>query len=109
MHLIQRSSQEQETLCLIKKYLNGEKIDFLFIDGDHTYQGVKKDFEMYSPLVSENGIIAFHDIIINTTSHPEASLIEVPKLWDEIKNKYTTREIIENPKQSSMGIGVLFV
>ena len=37
------------------------KIDVLFIDGDHTYGGVKKDFELYSNLLSENGIIIIHD------------------------------------------------
>lgn len=37
------------------------KIDFLFIDGDHTYDGVKKDFELYSNLLSDNGIIVIHD------------------------------------------------
>ncbi len=36
------------------------KIDVLFIDGDHTYEGVKKDFELYSNLLSENGIIVIH-------------------------------------------------
>lgn len=37
------------------------KIDFLFIDGDHTYEGVKKDFDLYSKLLSDNGIIVIHD------------------------------------------------
>ena len=37
------------------------KIDFLFIDGDHSYEGVKKDFELYSTIMSENGIITIHD------------------------------------------------
>jgi hypothetical protein len=37
------------------------KIDFLFIDGDHSYEGVKKDFELYSNILSENGIIMLHD------------------------------------------------
>ena len=36
-------------------------IGFLFIDGDHRYEGVKKDFELYSPKVKVDGIIAFHD------------------------------------------------
>jgi hypothetical protein len=37
------------------------KIDFLFIDGDHSYEGVKKDFDLYSKIVSENGVIMIHD------------------------------------------------
>ena len=37
------------------------KIDYLHIDGDHSYDGVKKDFELYSQIMSENGIITIHD------------------------------------------------
>lgn len=37
------------------------KIDLLFIDGDHSYEGVKTDFELYSKLLSDNGIIIIHD------------------------------------------------
>lgn len=40
---------------------NNSKIDFLFIDGDHSYEGVKKDFDLYLPLMNKGGIIAFHD------------------------------------------------
>jgi hypothetical protein len=38
------------------------KIDYLHIDGDHSYKGVKKDFELYSSIMAENGIITIHDI-----------------------------------------------
>ena len=37
------------------------KIDLLFIDGDHSYEGVKKDFDLYSTILSDNGIIIIHD------------------------------------------------
>ena len=37
------------------------KIDYLHIDGDHSYEGVKKDFELYSTIMSENAIITIHD------------------------------------------------
>ena len=37
------------------------KIDVLFIDGDHSYEGVKKDFELYSKILTKNGIIILHD------------------------------------------------
>jgi hypothetical protein len=36
-------------------------IDVLFIDGDHSYNGVKTDFELYSKLLTKNGVIFIHD------------------------------------------------
>jgi cephalosporin hydroxylase len=63
IYLIQGDSHNIETLRKIEGILKGRKVDFLFIDADHSYEGVKKDFEMYSPLVRKGGIIAFHDII----------------------------------------------
>lgn len=36
-------------------------IKFLWIDGDHSYEGAKADFELYFPFVVEGGVIAFHD------------------------------------------------
>ena len=36
--------------------------DLIFFDGNHTYEAVKKDFEIYSPLLAFGGIVAFHDI-----------------------------------------------
>jgi predicted O-methyltransferase YrrM len=38
-----------------------KKIGLLFIDGDHEYEGVKLDFDLYSPRVVPGGYIAFHD------------------------------------------------
>ena len=55
------------------------KIDLLFIDGDHSYEGVKKDFELYSKLLSPSGIISIHD----TDKSFEKDLI----VTDEIKTK----------------------
>lgn len=37
------------------------KIDFLFIDGNHSYEGVKLDFDLYSTILSDNGIVIIHD------------------------------------------------
>jgi len=38
-------------------------IDMLFIDGDHSYEGVKGDWEMFSPFVRPFGVVIFHDTI----------------------------------------------
>jgi len=106
--LLQEDSHKEETLQKLKKELNGKKIDFLFIDGDHTFKGVKQDFDMYSPLVREGGLVAFHDIIPNKTQNPDAATIEVPEFWQSIKNNYRHKEFIESPEQKSMGIGLLY-
>jgi len=37
------------------------KIDYLHIDADHTYEGCKQDFDLYSTIMNENGIISIHD------------------------------------------------
>jgi hypothetical protein len=37
------------------------KLDLIFIDGDHSYEGVKKDFELYSQILTSNGMIMIHD------------------------------------------------
>jgi hypothetical protein len=37
------------------------KIDYLHIDANHTYEGCKLDFDLYSTIMNENGIISIHD------------------------------------------------
>lgn len=59
VELINGNSHDIETLNQLISKLNGEKIDLLFIDGDHTYDGVINDIEKYIPLVSSGGIIMF--------------------------------------------------
>ncbi len=106
LHLVRANSHKMETVEEARKILNGQTVDFLFIDGDHTYEGVKKDFDLYSPLVRQGGIVAFHDVAI----HPKESECFVHVFWLEIKNKYKdkTEEIIENKNQNWAGIGIVY-
>lgn len=45
----------------ILKEKGNRKVDFLFIDGSHWPEDVKKDLTYYGRLVKNNGIIGFHD------------------------------------------------
>jgi predicted O-methyltransferase YrrM len=45
--------------------LKGLKFDFIYIDGLHTYDGVKTDITNYLPLVKEGGVIGGHDYTDN--------------------------------------------
>ena len=96
-------------LSLLKETIGGKntKIDFLMIDGDHTYNGVKADFELYSKLVRKGGIIAFHDII-DSPLHREL-FCRVDLFWNEIKNddRFIAHEIIDGNDWG--GIGYLIV
>lgn len=42
---------------------NNIRIDYLHIDADHDYEGVKLDWDLYSTLVPDNGIITLHDTV----------------------------------------------
>lgn len=106
LHLLRGDSHKPEMLARLKTILPAAgQIDFLFIDGDHTYEGVKADFEMYSGLVRPGGLIVFHDICLH-----QASLnCHVDRFWQEVKNERRTREFVHDSKQGSCGIGVIEV
>jgi predicted O-methyltransferase YrrM len=103
--ILRMDSHKETTLNVIQKILSGHPLDLLFIDGDHTYEGVKKDFEMYHKLVRSGGIIAFHDIVPGLPK----SVGGVPKFWDEIKRNFHYTEHVKNWKQGGCGIGVIYV
>lgn len=59
-NVIVGQSQDLATYKSVVECLGGP-VDFLFIDGDHTYEGVAGDFLLYSRLVRPGGMIGFHD------------------------------------------------
>jgi hypothetical protein len=76
----------------------GIEIDLLHIDGFHSYESVKADFDSWLPLMSENGIVLLHDV------HVRRNSFGVYKFWHELKSKYITIEFV-----GSHGLGVLFL
>ena len=113
LHLISGNSHEKGTLDQLRHVLKGHQLDFLFIDGDHSYKGVKADYEMYAPLVRSGGLIALHDIMpdsetrsgIKTNSYTGG----VPQYWQELKQEHPNdvREFIQDPDQDGFGIGAI--
>jgi predicted O-methyltransferase YrrM len=108
LHFIRADSHASETRSMLETILNGGHVDFLMIDGDHTYDGVRRDFEMYAPLVGQGNPIAFHD----TLPHPEGSSCEVERFWNEIRSEYSHTEFVDlgsDPLAPQYGgIGVLY-
>lgn len=112
---VRGDSHAEATKARILEALDGGPVDFLFIDADHTYDGVKRDFELYAPLVRPGGLIAMHDIVRDgfhrTGVRTDSDSGEVFRFWEEVKathpNRATCREFVEDPGQDGFGIGLL--
>jgi predicted O-methyltransferase YrrM len=63
------------------------KIDLIFIDGDHSYAGVKADWELFLPHMSEFGVVVFHDTLWDLQPDPNLSRADmgVPRFVEELR------------------------
>lgn len=81
--------------ALIK--FENKSIDILHIDGMHSYDAVKHDFESWLPKLTDNAIVLFHDTQVKSNN------FGVWKLWEELKEIYPINIEFKN----SNGLGVL--
>jgi predicted O-methyltransferase YrrM len=100
VHLLERDSHDPGTVELVEDLVG--RIDVLLIDGDHTYDGVKGDFEMYGPLVEPGGLVAFHDVVPG----PDAFVGMVHRFWPEVRGDRFI-EIVDDWDQGGYGFGII--
>lgn len=101
---ISADSHDDATKARVQEALNGRPLDLLFIDGDHTLEGVEADYRMYAPLVRSGGLVAFHDIVPG----PPEAVGGVPAFWAQTRRP-DSLEFVADWEQGCCGIGALRV
>ena len=106
-------SHDPMTFTQVERILNGLPIDFLFIDGDHSFSGVHQDLLMYSSLLRKGSLVAFHDIVEPNEIGDQgleypAYVGEVPEYFRcYVEPNFDCQRFIEDPNQSGYGIGLI--
>lgn len=102
------NSRDVSTFDAVRFLLGDHKVDLLFIDADHSYDGVRADFETYRWLVRPGGMIAFHDIKMDAPIHVRDN-VEVPRFWRDLCDTYSQHIEFILPEGEWGGIGVVRV
>lgn len=110
VHIVQKYSVD--ALPDVKQILAGREIDYLHIDGDHTFKGAKTDFDSYLPLMQPDGLVQIHDIYTsNEVMGKQPTKVDargfVRDYWQQVKQEFNHIEFAnrtENPNVTGIGI-----
>jgi predicted O-methyltransferase YrrM len=111
---LEGDSHGERVIGQFREWLGADRLDFLFIDGDHTVEGVGRDFAIYGPAVRPGGLVAFHDIVPDFRTRygvdTGADAGGVPAFWHDFKPRYPGAvELVEHRLQDGRGIGLVEV
>jgi cephalosporin hydroxylase len=81
VHTVEGDSRSPDTIEQVRKILNGQTVDWVFIDAWHEYDAAMADYKNYLEFVSPNGYITFHDIFQSDS---------MKQFWHEVKGLHQT-------------------
>jgi Methyltransferase domain len=98
-HFASSSTLMRMTFDEALPHFPGASIDLLHIDGFHTYEAVRHDFESWAPKLSDRAIVLFHDV---AERHADFG---VWKLWDELRREYPSFEFEHSHRLGVLQVG----
>lgn len=102
--MIYGDSQDPTTVSRLISHIRPAKIDFLFIDGDHHYDAVRTEYQLYAPLVRDGGIIGFHD-----TNNRGIDGVEVDRFMAELDERISVKTADFRADRKSPGTRIIWV
>ena len=73
---------------------------YIYIDGDHSYEGVMRDFELFWPRLEFGGLITFHDILVDKKT--QWGKCGVKEFWDKVRGQFASISI-----DRDAGLGII--
>lgn len=97
IRIVRGDSHDPAALEQVRRMLDGRPLDLLHVDGDHSLEGVRLDFELYAPLVRPGGLVALHDI---------EGREGVPEFWRRLRQERpdSTTEILSPGSRIGFGL-----
>ncbi len=86
---VQGDSHVLSTRDAVVKALRGKPLDFVFIDGFHSYESITSDFFLYAPLVRPQGLVALHDIQSVQLGYEHTAGVQ--RFWQELSAREPER------------------